>query len=115
MKYLLEGELETAGLMNDGGADKTAPGGGNGGLERGKVMRPGGGCLGGSGTIERGPRGMAPRTPGGNPGGGRGGIPRGSIPIQRDKLSFKKLFNEEHSQSLHKVSGCCLNLKAKIN
>lgn len=80
MKYLLEDELETAGLMTEGGADKTAPGGGNGGLARGKLINPGGGCLGGRGTMGRGPRGRLPRRFGGNPGGGLGGIPRGGIP-----------------------------------
>jgi hypothetical protein len=84
--------LDTAGLMTEGGADKTAPGGGNGGLDRGKLMSPGGGCLGGMGTMGRGPRGRVPRTPGGNPGGGRGGIPRGGIPkIMIDKLWLPNL------------------------
>ena len=93
MKYLPEAELDSAGLMTEGGADKTAPGGGNGGLDRGMLMSPGGGCLGGSGTMGRGPRGRIPRTPGGNPGGGRGGIPRGGIPKKIDTGKIMQLSN----------------------
>lgn len=79
-RYSLEDALDTAGLMTEGGADKTAPGGGIGCLDRGRLMSPGGGSLGGSGPMGLGPRGIIPRRPGGSPGGGRGGIPRGGIP-----------------------------------
>ena len=78
-------------MCTEGGADKTAPGGGNGGLDRGKFISPGGGCLGGRGIIGRGPRGRLPRTPGGNPGGGRGGIPRGGIP----RIIMEELINND--------------------
>lgn len=74
--------LGTAGLMTEGGADSTAPGGGKSGLSRGGRIIPGGGP-GGSGTMGRCPRGKGPRGKGGGmlggrPGGGRGGMPRGN-------------------------------------